>query len=285
VRNASIVASSPGILPTLGVSLRHGRSWNATDVRPIVLNRSIALELFGTEAAVGRTVELQWWRGDRDQPFVTHFVVGVAADTDTGHAGRRDPTRGTVYVPIPPRLNVPLVFAAQARLDGDAAARAIRETIAAVDPEVAIRMSGAAARFAGYNYQFFEIAGGVTRLLGSLAWVLALVGLYGVVSHVVLARTREIGVRMALGASQGAIVRMILFEGLLPVGFGIVGGLALGGIARQLLHPGFQRMIPPFDVAVLALAPALFLFVAFIACYLPARRAARIDPNVALRVS
>ena len=102
-------------------------------------------------------------------------------------------------------------------------------------------------------------------------------------SNVVVRRTREIGVRVALGATPGDVVRMVIRQGLMPVASGAVAGLAVGAIVRMSLQPNFQRLIAPLDYAALAVVPLAFLAAALVACYLPARRAARIDPNVALR--
>jgi putative ABC transport system permease protein len=113
--------------------------------------------------------------------------------------------------------------------------------------------------------------------------VLALAGLYGVLSQVVVGRTREIGVRLALGAGAPAIRRMMIAQGLSPVVIGLVAGLGFGLIARAAMQPLFLRLVPATDVTLMILLPALFLGAGLVACYLPARRASRIDPNVALR--
>ena len=102
-------------------------------------------------------------------------------------------------------------------------------------------------------------------------------------AHVVSTRTREVGVRMALGASRRDVVHMVLRDGVQPVVSGIIGGLMVGIIARMLLTPLFVRLLPPLDPIVLTVVPATMLAAGIAACYLPARRAAQVDPNVALR--
>lgn len=113
--------------------------------------------------------------------------------------------------------------------------------------------------------------------------MLALVGLYGVLSQVIAGRTREIGVRLALGAGASAIRRMVIAQGLTPVMIGLAGGLGFGLIARAAMQPLFLRLVPATDVTLMILLPALFFGTGLVACYLPARRASQVDPNVALR--
>jgi putative ABC transport system permease protein len=122
-------------------------------------------------------------------------------------------------------------------------------------------------------------------LLGMLsisALALATVGIYGLLAFSVALRTREIGVRSALGASRGAIATMILAEGLRLTAAGILMGLAIAFAATRWLD-ALLFEIQPYDPATFAGIPALLLVVAAVACYLPARRAARVDPLVALR--
>ena len=102
-------------------------------------------------------------------------------------------------------------------------------------------------------------------------------------SHVVARRTWEIGVRVALGADRKKIMSMVLRDGLVPVGYGIAIGLVAGIMARMLLRLFFIRLLPALDPGVLTVVPLLMLLAGIAACYLPARRAARVDPNIALR--
>jgi len=119
--------------------------------------------------------------------------------------------------------------------------------------------------------------------LGLLTLLMSMVGLYGIQSHIVARRTREVGVRMAIGASGAQIRRMILGEGYRPVLQGLGLGLLLGVFVRLLLRATVNGRIEIFDPAAFALVPIPLIGAAFIACYLPARRASRVDPNEALR--
>ena len=121
----------------------------------------------------------------------------------------------------------------------------------------------------------------LVTLFSALALTLAAVGVYGVVSYSVAARTREIGVRQALGASSGSILGWVLWRGAMVigagVGAGVVGALALSGLLRRFLYE-----IEPTDPGIYAAVVALLAVVGLLACLLPARRAARVDPIVAL---
>jgi ABC-type antimicrobial peptide transport system permease subunit len=108
-------------------------------------------------------------------------------------------------------------------------------------------------------------------------------GLYGVLSELVLRRTRELGIRMALGADARRLVRMVLADGTRPVLVGLGIGLGAGIVLRLAFRPLFIRMLPALDPSMVALVPLAFIAAALLAAYLPARRAARVDPNVALR--
>ena len=128
-----------------------------------------------------------------------------------------------------------------------------------------------------------SLATGVIATLGAIALVLATAGLYGVLSHIVYHRTREIGVRMALGASAGRIVRLVVRDGVRPDAEGLFIGLGAAFVIRAFLQSSFNQPISSLD-PIAALVPVIPLLVAaVVACYVPARRASRVDPNVALR--
>ena len=175
-----------------------------------------------------------------------------------------------------------------ARTTGDPAAMVpvIREALNAIDSDVAIVQSGTGLAVAGPSNVFLQVTAGLTGVLGAFALTLALVGLYGALSHVVLRRRREIGLRMALGADRAAIVRMVLRDGLRPVVSGLVAGLAIGVIARLTLHAALRAAAcPPSMLFVLALVPMLMLGAGVVACLLPARRASARSFDVVSRES
>jgi ABC-type antimicrobial peptide transport system permease subunit len=120
--------------------------------------------------------------------------------------------------------------------------------------------------------------------LAGIALVLSMAGLYGVLSHVVARRTRELGLRIALGANPPRIIRLILRDGFRPVVEGAFVGLASAFFIRMAMQPYFsEATMPSVDPIAIAIGIGPLFIAAAIACYLPARRAARVDPNVALR--
>jgi ABC-type lipoprotein release transport system permease subunit len=112
---------------------------------------------------------------------------------------------------------------------------------------------------------------------------LAMAGLYGVLSYVVAQRTQEIGIRVALGASRGQISRLIMREGVRPVIEGLAVGFVAADLVEMAIRPALQNPLPAIDATLLMQLPVPFVLAAFVACYLPARRAAVTDPNTALR--
>jgi predicted permease len=284
---AELLASTPGIFRTLGVTITHGRAFDERDTTaagPVaIVSESIAKKVFGRVDVVGQPLPFKrrQWAGEAEPAQRTLTIVGVTSDTDAGGAGRRD--GGVVYVPLDQQYEGNLVLAV--RTDGDPAplVGALRQAVASVDREAAITQAGTGLDIAAPSNLFVQLTAGVSGVLGTFALVLALAGLYGVLSHVVARRTREIGLRIALGAARRDIIRMVLRDGLHPVASGIVAGLLIGAIVRMTLRPFFVRLLPAVDPFVLTIVPLLMILAAFVACYLPARKAARVDPNVALR--
>ena len=143
--------------------------------------------------------------------------------------------------------------------------------------------AGTGTELSGVENLAFEIMGALSGLLGVLAMALAMAGLYGVLSYIVVQRTHEIGVRVALGASSRQIMRLILVDGVRPVVEGLVVGFVLADLAEMAMRPALTKALPAIDATLVALVPVPFLVAALLACYLPSRRAAGVDPNVALR--
>jgi putative ABC transport system permease protein len=159
---------------------------------------------------------------------------------------------------------------------------AARSVLRSLDPELPIIQPGTLAELVDRQLaqpRFYLL---LLAIFAALAVVLAAVGMYGVVAYAVSQRTREIGVRMALGARVPQVVRLVLWQGIRPavwgIGLGIVGALAAGGLMRGLLYG-----VAPKDPITLAVVPPLLLGIVVLACAIPARRAVRIPPATALR--
>lgn len=286
VRNELLV-STPEVFDALGIAITRGRAFDARDTRlsdpVIVVSEAVAREVFGGIDVVGRQVAFhrQKWVGDPEWPIETKRIIGVAADTDAGMAGRRE--AGTIYVPFSQRYEPWLTFSARTNGDPARVAGQMRALLRAVDSHLAPAELGAAVDVAGPETAFLDATSRLTGVLGGGAVVLALAGLYGVLSHVVAKRRREIGVRMALGASSRTVERMVLRDGLRPVIWGVVLGIGVGVAIRMSLTPLFSNLLPGLDWSMLAVVALVFLIAGAAACYVPAHRAAGVDPSLALR--
>jgi predicted permease len=282
-----LMASTPGILQTLGVPIVRGRGLDVSDTTGahavVVLSERTATTLFGTVDVVGHHAIFtrRRWAGmpeSRPEPVT---IVGVAADTDTGSQGHRD--HGTAYLPLAQHDEGRLVIAARTSGDPSALVGSLRRALRSVDPEIAVLAAGTGVGLTSPSNLFFEVMAVLAGLLGSFALVLALAGLYGALTQIVSGRTREIGIRVALGADRHRVVSMVLADGLRPVAYGLVADGLFATLAHMALQPFLLRLVPRVDPFVLAIAPLLMLIAASSACYLPARRAARVEPVVALR--
>jgi len=287
-QGASVISATPAIFATLGVSIINGRTLSEQDSNAseavAVISRRTAMSLFGRADATGQSIFVKRFPSSRDDaPKTTALtVVGIAADTDTGVVGRSD--RNVVYVPLAQAYQSRLVLTARASGDPDSLVGVLHQTLSAVAPGLAIDQIGTAeAAINGPSNVFLQVVAGLSGVLGALALILALAGLYGVLSHLVERRTREIGVRMALGAARTDMYRMVVRDGLRPVVAGVVVGLVIGVVVRRAMTPFFSRLLPAVDPSVVIVLPILMLAAGIVASYLPARRAARVDPNVALR--
>ena len=280
----ALVAATPDIFRTLRVPILAGRMFVSSDSegapRVAIISESVAAALFPNLHPVGRQIIVRYgnYAGEPQQLPDTCVIVGVAGNAEAG-SGRRG---GAVYLPFAqhyePRMSVVLHTERPADL-----LPALRTAITKVDPEIALTELGTGTAIVGGSEMMLKVMAGTSGLLGSLALVLAMVGLYGVLSHLVARRTREMGIRMALGADRARIMRMMIADGFRPVALGIVFGLGFGALARAAMRPIFLRMLPAIDAGALIAVPIIFVVFALVACYLPARRAARVDPSVALR--
>jgi putative ABC transport system permease protein len=280
----TMISASPEFFRTLGVPIVRGRQFDDRDrisaSHVAVVSEWTATHWFGgLDAAVGRTIDLrQWLRGDP----VAFTVIGVARETDVGGFTRRG--NDLVYVPL--RESVGRFYALVARTTSSpaAAARALQDALRIADPDIGSGMSGPATWVIAAQYLVIQYAASVAGSLGLLTLILAMIGLYGVQAQAVVFRTREMGIRMALGAAAAQITRMVLGEGIRPVIEGVVLGCFFGVVTRAILRATLlDETVRLVDFAVFGAVPIPFAIAALIACYLPARRAASVDPNVALR--
>jgi putative ABC transport system permease protein len=273
-------AVSPGYLETTGIPLRRGRTLDEHDVAgspsAILISESLARRRFPGQDPVGRRVQI----GAANGPWFN--IVGVVGDVKQVSLASSPPD--AVYVTTAQWRFVDRTLSLVVRARGDAAALApaVRQAIWSVDKDQPIvrvatmdellAASAAERRFASILFEAFGLA----------ALVLAAVGIYGVLSGSVTERTREIGVRLALGASRGHILALILRQGMTLTCIGVAAGLCGAAAASSALVSllfGVSRLDPAAYLGVVALLAA----VSAAACWVPAWRAARVDPSITLR--
>jgi putative ABC transport system permease protein len=267
---------SAGFLETLGIPLLRGRTFTEADATgttgAIILDERLARQQFGDGDPIGQRV---------DFPDSQHVVVGVVGTVRDFR--NLDQTEGTLYTPIPPRLWLEYAVLI-VRTDGDPArlAGAIRARAAELEKdEVVRRVETIDAMLSGMlTHRRFSMI--LLSLFAGIALTLATVGVYGLLHYRTTQQTRDIGIRMALGAKKADVRRMVLRQGLrltlIGVVLGVAGALALTRVLASLLYG-----VSPTDPLTLVLVSLLLVGIALLASYLPARRAARIDPMAALR--
>jgi putative ABC transport system permease protein len=287
-RSASVIAASPELFDTVGVKIRRGRSFTERDdagaPHVAVVSERLARAVFQTVDVVGRKIVVgaRPRLSPRAPAPETMTVVGVSADLDEPTRTYRGDT--FVFVPWAQRYEpgVPVVLTVRGR-SSVAAVGILQSTIRRIDPELATSAVGPGSVLLQGPVFILRIIRGLATALASVSMVLAMAGLFGVLSHVVLRRMREMGIRIALGADRGRIFRLVLLDGMRPVAKGIALGLVIGVGARLTVRAWVVTDISAFEPLVLSVVPIPFVVAALLACYLPAARASRVDPNVALR--
>ncbi|HZM69181.1 MAG TPA: ABC transporter permease [Candidatus Cryosericum sp.] len=280
--SADFNIASPGYFRTLGIPVREGREFTDRDAgntrAVIVVNETAARQFWPGESALGREIVLPLEGG----PDTTLEVVGVAGDVR--QSGLGVPTRPEIFLdylqPGPPWPWLVLV----ARTEGEplAVAGAIRGAARSVDRDVPIHRLRTMDEVLSASLAAPRAYAALLLLFAALALGLASVGLYGVVSYTVTQRTQEMGIRLALGAARSDILRLVLRQGLGLAVAGTVLGLA-GATALAGVLVGLVEGLRPGDPVTFLMAAILLLAVTLLASYLPARRATKVDPVIALR--
>lgn len=277
---ASSFDISAGFLRAMGIPLLQGRNFTEGDVRgaPFVtiVSQRAAKTLWPDQDAIGRQIKFGTSTGST--PWVT--VVGVVGDIRTS----ADEADGGVefYFPYTQWTAGKFLFAIRAKGDPLALASAVRAAVAAVDPNTAVNRIRTMDAIVGESIWQRRLWGVLFAIFGALALALGAVGIYGVMSYAVSLRTREIGIRMALGAQRGDVLGMVVGHALKLALIGAVVGVAAALAATRSIA-GLLYGVQAADPLTFAAVPALLLVVALVAGYLPARRAATVDPLHALR--
>ena len=277
----AVRAATPGYLETVRIPLRRGRTITADDhasaANVAVISESAARRYWPGEDPIGQRIRLHVGTFGRERE---REIVGVVGDV---RAGRIEAAPSPlVYVPHAQYVFEFMTVFVRTAGDPMSLAPIVRARLASIDHNVAVGpiQPGTALVDAAVAQPRFRML--LLALFAATALGLAALGLYGVMAFGVNQRRSEIGLRMALGADRREVVGLILRQGMGPVAVGIVTGIAAAAALTSLMR-GLLFEITPFDPWTFAGVPLLLAIVAAIACYVPARRAARVDPLVALR--
>jgi putative ABC transport system permease protein len=268
----------PDYLATLGIPLVKGRELTVADregaALVVVVNETMARRLWPGEEPLGKTLSID----GPDGPF--RQVVGVARDSKYNTLG--EAPRTFMYLPALQSYGARRVLHVRAIADPAPVAATVRQTIRDLDPAmppVEVRPITKDMALALLPARAGAI---VLGIFGALALLLAVIGIYGVTSYAVSQRTRELGIRSALGAQRGDLMRLVVSESMRLVTIGTVVGVAIAFAAARLLG-SLLYGISPADPVTFVVAPLILALAAAVSSYLPARRATRVDPMLALR--
>jgi predicted permease len=271
--------ATPGYFETLGIPRLAGRDFaneSPTGPKVAIVNEAFAQHFFGTTNPIGRTV---------NGAGITYQIIGVVKNIKSRSLG--EDTRFVLFRSLaqstgsdPSFLGYQLIVHTAG--DSAAIANTVHERIHQLDPTMAVYDTETMQEHLRKALFLPRLAGTLFGIFGFIGLVLAAVGLYGVMSYSVSRRTHEIGIRIALGAQLNAVQRLIVRQGMLLAGIAIVIGLPAAWAAAKL-SSSFLYGVHPHDTVTFLAVPIFLAIVALLACWIPARRAAKVDPQLALR--
>jgi putative ABC transport system permease protein len=282
---------SDGYFATLGLKIREGRDFTLDDIdakQPVaIVNASFAHKHWGNQSAIGHQVRI--FNPGKEQPWRT--IVGVVPDTLMQGPFDQQTEAAGFYMPLlgasPATQFATVVVRPRAGVRADTLGPVLGKAIAAIDSNLPTYFPGTPAQFHNDILSGNRVIATLFTIFGVIAFILSGVGLYGVMSFSVNQRTQEFGIRMALGADARRILRMVMSQGAWQLAIGLVlgvGGVALLlGVALAAALKTILFKVDPLDPTIYLAVTGLLTIVAALSCFLPARRATRVDPIVALR--
>jgi putative ABC transport system permease protein len=279
-----IRVATPGYFDTIGIPLKRGRFFNDDDrkgsPRVVLITESAARQYFANEDPLGKTITLGWGRG-KDTPRAGGEVVGIVGDVKEAGLDEAEPPQ--LYLPYRQWPVQGMSVILQTAVPPASVADSARRAVYATDPNMPVAnvrtLEDIVARSISQP-RFYTLLLG---LFAAVALILAAIGIFGVLSYAVAQRTREIGIRMALGAQGGAVRGLVVRQAMVLACVGVGVGTLL---ALWLAQPLVSKMLfntSPHDASTYVAVAGVLTLVALVASYIPARRATRVDPIVALR--
>jgi hypothetical protein len=280
---AASLRVSPEYFEALGIPLVRGRTFSIEEARAgspvVVVNQAAARELWPAGEAVGATVRLGAASRDPAAPMRSARVIGVASNVVLGFIGeRRD--RPVVYEPTTVESPGGALIV-RTRASAGSEQRSVRGALSTLDPTGSVELHPLDESMAVQAYPF-RAAQWVASLLGGIALLLTISGVYGVLAYVVAIRRKEIGIRVALGATRRVVVGLVVRQSVRLAIAGVVAGSLLAA-AMARFSAARIPMLPAFDAAALVSGAAVVLLSALAAAYVPSRRAAAVNPVETLR--
>ncbi|HLL70266.1 MAG TPA: ABC transporter permease [Pyrinomonadaceae bacterium] len=262
----------------LRIPLKEGRIFNAEDKKDaplaVVINEAAARRYWPNESPVGKRIKI----GDPANPWLE--VVGVVGDVR--HYGLDKPANMQVYLPHQQKPSQQMTIVVRSASDAESQINAVRNQVWAVDKDQPVYDIKLMSEYVAESVAQRRFSMWLVAIFASVALVLAVVGIYGVMSYTVAQRTREIGVRMALGAQASDILKLVVGQGMALTLAGVATGIVLAFAVTRVMS-SLLFGVSAADPLIFSAVAVLLTTVALVACYLPARRATKVDPMVALR--
>jgi putative ABC transport system permease protein len=272
---------SPGYFRTLHVPLVRGREFSEADSdaapRVVVVNERFARQYFGDADPIGQRIKPGLATTETETPW--REIVGVVGDIK--HRTLSEESRPAYFVPYAQGLISPLYLVVRTT-DATGIAADVRKALARKDPELALYDVKTMEEYVATSVATPRFQTLLLALFAAVGLALTAIGLYGVMAYGVAQRTREFGIRLALGARPGEVLTLVLRSGLALITAGLIAGVVAGAFATRLLRSALYG-VDPLDPATFAGVAAMLVVVATVASYVPARRATRVDPIAALR--
>ena len=265
---------------TLGAHLQQGRAFNASDTADhpsvLIINETTARTFWPGESPIGKRIT-------NPGPQKNYFeIVGVVKDIAFPGDLGEPYTRYEAFLPTTQAAPDYLTLVLRTSSSADAIGNSLRSAIAGLDPALPVYRIRTARATVDSGLGSISLLGSLLGAFATVGVILAAIGIYGVISYTVVQRTGELGIRMALGAQSRDVMRLVLGKGAVLVTFGaLLGGAGAYGVAKLLIS--LIPSLPTRDPLIVPIAALALFAVALVACYIPARRATRVDPLTALR--
>ena len=265
---------------TLGVRLQQGRPFNTFDTADhpdvVIINETTARTFWPDESPIGKRISST---GPEKEFFV---IVGVVNDLAFPGSLGEPYTRFEAFVPLAQAAPAYLTIALRTSSNSETITNSMRNSIAGIDPDLPVYRIRTARAAVDQGLGGISLLGSLLGAFATIGVILAAIGIYGVVSYTVVQRTGELGIRMALGAQARDVLWLVLGKGAVLIVIGaLLGGLGAYAVSRLLI--ALIPSLPTRDPLILLVAGLALVAVALMACFIPARRATRVDPLVALR--